>query len=104
MTGRNRLSGPTLSVPPGRVLTLRGGCGVANGGVANGGGTGGGGGTSAAPCTLDANSLTRHLHVTPGADVRLFNLRLVGDPGPTDNAKNCSNITGWHLTYSTYLT
>ena len=50
-----------LRVPPGRVLTLRGACGV----------------TNTSSCTLDANSLSRHLHVTPGAEVRVSNLRLV---------------------------
>jgi len=50
-----------LTVPPGRVLTLRGACGVAN----------------ASPCTLDANSLSRHLHVTPGAEVYVSKMRLV---------------------------
>jgi len=55
------LTGGQLTVPPGRVLTLRGACGV----------------TNASPCTLDADSSSRHLHVTPGADVRFSNLRLV---------------------------
>jgi hypothetical protein len=50
-----------LTVPPGRNLTLRGACGVDN----------------ASPCTLDAKHLSRHLHVMPGADVRVSNLRLL---------------------------
>ena len=50
-----------LTVPPGRVLTLRGACGI----------------TNSSSCTLDANYLSRHLHVTPGAEVYVSNLRLV---------------------------
>jgi hypothetical protein len=55
------LTAGQLTVPPGRVLTLRGACGPAN----------------ASPCMLDANSSSRHIHVTPGADVRVSNFRLV---------------------------
>ena len=35
------------------------------------------GATNADSCTLDARSLSRHLHVTPGAQVYVSNLRLV---------------------------
>ena len=55
------LTGGQLTVPSGRVLTLRGACGPAN----------------VSPCMLDANSTSRHLHVTPGADVRISNFHLV---------------------------
>jgi hypothetical protein len=57
------------------------------------------------PCTIDANSLSRHLHVTPGAEVYVSNLRLVngsavsqacypftygrGVPGPPGSAAGC---------------
>ena len=61
VTADVNLTAGHLTVPPGRVLTLRGACGV----------------TNATPCTLDANHLSRHLHVTPGADVRVSNLHLV---------------------------
>ena len=61
LTADMSLTAGHLTVPPGRVLTLRGACGVAN----------------ASPCTLDANSSSRHLHVTPGAKVYVSKLRLV---------------------------
>ena len=50
-----------LAVPPSRNLTLRGACGADN----------------ASPCTLDAHSLSRHLHVQAGATVRVTNMHLV---------------------------
>jgi hypothetical protein len=55
------LTGGQLTVPSGRVLTLRGACGVGN----------------ASTCTLDAISSSRHLHVTPGAKVYVSKMRLV---------------------------
>jgi len=55
------LTGGQLTVPPGRNLTLRGVCGPAN----------------VSPCTLDANYASRHLHVTPGAQLYVSNVRLV---------------------------
>ena len=50
-----------LRVPPGRVLSMRGACGA----------------SSTSACTLNAHALSRHLHVTPGADVRVRNFHLV---------------------------
>ena len=61
VTADVNLTAGHLTLPPNRTLTLRGACGAAN----------------ASACTLDANHLSRHLHVTPGADVRLSNLHLV---------------------------
>jgi len=59
VTANVSLTAGQLEVSPGRNLTLRGACG----GAAN-----------ASPCTVDANSLSRHLHVMPGAEVRVSNL------------------------------
>jgi len=55
------LTAGELKVPPGRVLTLRGACGANN----------------TSPCTLDASSLSRHIHVTPGAQVNVSKLILL---------------------------
>jgi len=61
MTADVSLTGGELLVPPNRIFTMRGACGA----------------TNTASCTLDANALSRHLHVTPGATVNVSNMRLV---------------------------
>jgi len=63
-----------LTVPPNRTLTLRGACGP----------------TDASPCTLDASFLSRHLHVTPGAQVHVSNMRLVNGSA---ESQACSPFT-----------
>jgi len=73
MTADMLLTAGHLVLWPGRNITLRGACGPTNVGA----------------CQLDASSLSRHLHVKPGAHVRVSNLVLVN--GSTNiNPEACS--------------